>query len=128
MNTAVIAFTLKGQDFYLIEKHIKRLSNDLSQRTILIHGFMPRKAVVERGWSVEVVDALQHYFPIQLCMHDGEKVLRDEMAEIAEKLGAAVYVIGDIKEGVKEEVLLYEQKGLEIIPIPLYEETGHPIV
>lgn len=128
MNAAVIAFTLKGQNFQKIEAQLQKLHNELSPNTVLIHGFLPRRVALDKNIPLDVIDALAEYFPIQLNMHDGEKVLRDEMAEVAQRLGAVVYVIGGIKEGVSEEISLYENKGLEIVHLLLNEEAGDTII
>lgn len=122
MKAIIIAFTLKGQDFAKIKEQISLLSMKSGENTLLIHGFMPENEVLKRKFSTDVVDCLAAEFPVQCNMYlpgpDGGP-LRLEMAEIGKKLDATVYVIGDAKEGVHEEVLLYEKAGLTITYIPL---------
>ena len=72
----------------------------------------------ERSIPTDVVNALENLFPVQLNMYN-EKPLREEMVQVAAKLEATVYVIGDIKEGVAEEVALYEAANLPVIQIAL---------
>lgn len=79
---------------------------------------MPEKEVIKRKFSTDVVDCLSGEFPLQLNMYSNGP-LRQDMAIVGAKLGANVYVIGDAKEGVHEEVLLYEKAGLTITYIPL---------
>lgn len=111
MQAVVLAFTLKGQDEEKIVLRIREI-RQLYPKVILIHGFMPRKLVEEKGWSTKIIDELEQ-FPVRLNMYDG-KPLREEMATVASKLKANVIVIGEIKEGVLEEVNLYKQKFLEV--------------
>lgn len=110
MKTLILAFTLKGQSESEILQVVKEIA-DRNPNSILIHGFLPRKVVVEKGFSTTVVDALEKNFPVQLNMWN-EKPLRNEMVDIAKRLGAEIFVIGDIKEGVEEEVNLYKEAGM----------------
>ena len=102
MKAIIIAFTLKGQSFEEIKKHLIAIKERQSP-TVVIHGFMPKREVVERGFSTEVVDTLQELFPVQLNMYNGGP-MRLEMVSVAKKLCSEVFVIGEIIEGVKEEV------------------------
>lgn len=106
MDAIVIAFTLKGQNVSDIVKKIQKIG-ETHPNHILIHGFMPRKVVEAKGWSTEILDAFDKYFPIQLNMYN-EKPLRAEMASVANTFRANVLVIGEEVEGVAEEVKLYK--------------------
>lgn len=111
MQAVVLAFTLKGQDEAKIIKRIQEVRKT-HPNVILIHGFMPRKLVEEKGWSTNILDELEK-FPVRLNMYD-EKPLREQMAVTASKLGANVIVIGEVKEGVEEEIKLYKQLNLTV--------------
>jgi len=111
MRVIVLAFTLKGQSQEKILAKIIEVAKDYPNH-ILVHGFMPRYLLVEKGIPTDVVDTLTANFPIRLNMHDGKRVLRTEMAMIAKKLDAQIVVIGNISEGVKEEIDLYISAGL----------------
>lgn len=118
MEAIVLAFTLKGQKFEDIANAIKLIGSKTGNNNILIHGFMPRKEVEERKFDTSVLDFLEDFFPIRLNMYFGTP-LRDDMADVATKLKATVYAIGEIKDGVKEEVDLYRAAGLTIVEISL---------
>ena len=47
-----------------------------------------------------MIDRLDELFPIQLNFWD-QKVLREEMGTYAKTLGAEVYIIGDVRMGLK---------------------------
>ena len=119
METIIVAFTLKGQDFEQIRLKLAVLAGKLPNPTLLIHGFLPKAVLEEKKIPTDVIDALTEYFPLQLNMFANGKPLRAEMAEIASKLNATVYVIGEIKEGVAEEKALYEGKGVKVIHLPI---------
>ncbi len=112
MKAIVVAFTLKGQD---LEKILDVLENVQHARHehILIHGFMPIAEVEKKGWDPALAKALHQLFPVQLNMYDG-RPLREEMAEVAKKLDAEIVVIGEVRDGVAEEVELYKELGLKI--------------
>ncbi len=114
MKTIIIAFTLKGQDFGKIERKIEEIAGQPPTPTLLIHGFLPRKVLLEKNIPTIVIDALDKYFPIQLNMYADGKPLRNDMAILAKKLDAVVHVIGEIKEGVLEEVQYYQSFGVSI--------------
>jgi hypothetical protein len=77
----VIAFTLKGQDqqeiFKLLD-HVKELEPDV----VLIHGFLPRRIIMEKQFSTDVVDKLDSLFPNQINLFNGQP-LRLCMTEVA---------------------------------------------
>jgi hypothetical protein len=118
MNAIILAFTLKGQDQDKIIKRIESLG-EVYAENICIHGFMPLATVIEKQFDPAIVYAIKKAFPVQLNMYD-DVPLRTEMADVGKKLGAKVVVVGDIKEGVKEEVDLYKTHNLEIVHFPLY--------
>ena len=122
MKAIIIAFTLKGQSFEEIKKHLIAIKERQSP-TVVIHGFMPKSEVVERGFSTEVVDTLQELFPVQLNMYNGGP-MRLEMVSVAKKLGAEVFVIGEIIEGVKEEVDMYALNNITVNHIDLHDDNS----
>jgi len=113
MKAIIISFTLKNQDFGRIKPVIEKIAKE-NPNTILIHGFLPRKEVIEKGFSTEVVDVLESNFPVQLNMYD-KGVLRLEMGYIGKKLGAEVHIIGQNIDGVYEECQQYCWNKLPII-------------
>lgn len=118
MKAIIIAFTLKGQEWGKIRKALADLRMEVGDRSILIHGFMPRWLLQQKGIPLDVVSHLESLFPVQLNMYN-MMPLREEMAELGKKLDAEVYVIGEVKEGVQQEVELYQQSGLNITYISL---------
>lgn len=129
MKVVVLAFTLKGQDFAQIADTARKLKSDLGD-AVLIHGFMPRDEVESRGFSTEVVDLLKELFPVQLNMYSNGSPMRSEMAFLAKKMGAKVYVLGSIIEGVEQEVEMYQNARLDInhVPIPQSESDKFQII
>jgi hypothetical protein len=118
MKAIVIAFSLKEQNFLAISERVKGIAKCHGSNVILIHGFMNKKEIKKRKLPDKVGTLFRRYFPIQLNMYNNG-VLRKEMAETAKELGATVYVVGEIKGGVAEEVELYDNIDLKIINIPL---------
>lgn len=106
MQFIIISFTLKGQDFWKIKNKLQDIAKQ-NPDAILIHGFMPRKEVISKGFSTDVLDTLDTLFPIQLNMYKDGKPMREEMVKLSCKLNASIYFIGEIKEGVLEEHELY---------------------
>lgn len=107
MRAIVLAFTLKDQDQGKILAAVRVLKEEHGN-AICIHGHLSRKTVLEKHIPTAVVDAIEETFPITLCMHNGIKTLRSEMANIAHRLNAQVIVIGDVKEGVQDELDHYK--------------------
>lgn len=128
MKFISIAFTLKDQPFAQIKPGLEYLSKATGAQVglvCLVHGFMPREVVVDKGYSTEVVDALKELFPMQMnCYNDGPQ--RDLMASIIKQTHGDVYTVGEVKEGVLEEVKLYEQANLFVVNVPL-DWAGGPI-
>ena len=122
IDTIAIAFTLKGQTFEEIKPALHKLSELLGGkegRVVLAHGFMTRQAVVEKGFSPEVVDALAELFPFQAGFFVNGKPQRNLMADFLKKTEGVVYAIGEIKEGVLVEVELYESMQIPVYRLPL---------
>jgi hypothetical protein len=121
MKFIAIAFTMKDQPFEQIAPVLEYLSKATGAQVgmvCLVHGFMPRETVLEKGFSTDVVDKLKELFPLQMnCYNDGPQ--RDLMASIIKQTKGDVYTIGEVKEGVLEELKLYEQEGLFVANIPL---------
>ena len=112
MKTIAISFSLRGQQLEDIYPFLKDI-NESAGPCLLIHGNLPRKEVIKRGLPTDMIDMLDELFPIQLNFWD-QKVLREEMGNYAKTLGAEVYIIGDVKDGVKDEENIYKSKGLPI--------------
>lgn len=111
-----VAFTLKGQDFSRIEPILEEIANypvPDGATMVLVHGFLTRKVCEEKGIPLTVVDALDRLFPVQTGFYDEENgvVNREAMADYLNSFKGIVYVIGEVKEGVAEEVELYKSKG-----------------
>lgn len=112
---------MKDQPFEQIKPSLEYLSKALGAQVglvCLVHGFMPREVVVEKNFSTEVVDTLKSLFPIQLnCYNDGPQ--RDIMASVIKQTDGVVYTIGEVKEGVLDEVRLYEESNIFVARLPL---------
>jgi hypothetical protein len=115
MKVIVIAFTLKGQDQQEIFKLLDQVK-ELEPDAIVVHGFLPRDVVIERRFPTDLVDKLDELFPDQINLFNGQP-LRHCMAEVAKATGATVYALGDIKDGVAEEVDLYRARGVNVVNI-----------
>ena len=113
MKAIVLAFTLKEQNVEKLLSTVAAVKKDYPD-AICIHGFLPRKEVEARKIPTGVVDTLDQHFPIQLNMCVDGKPLRTDMRTIAIRLNAQVCVIGEVKEGVAEEVQLYKAAELPI--------------
>jgi hypothetical protein len=108
MKAIVLAFTLKDQDFEKIKFQISKIKERVGKDVILIHGFMPAEVARQKGFPTHVSNCLNKHFPVQLNMYN-KGTLRTQMAVIASKLDADVYVIGNVTGGVSEEVNLYRE-------------------
>lgn len=117
-----VAFTLKGQTFDKILPLLEKIKEALTannEKAALVHGFLPKHVVLEKGFPTDVVNSLEEKFPVQVNFCPGGKVDRTGMAEFMKELGGTVYVIGEEVEGVAEEVALYEKSGVRIKRVPL---------
>lgn len=121
MKAIVIAFTLKNQDFEKIATVLQRIQNE-EKPDLVIHGFMTRAAVLEKGFNTDVVDLLDSLFSRQRIFFKDGKPLRSEMVECAIEKNATVHVIGEIKEGVEEEVNLYLKHSVQVFQYGLDNE------
>lgn len=118
MKMIALAFTLKGQNFSEIKKVLADLRPKIGP-AVLVHGFMPRELVVKQGFSTDLVDTLEEMFPFQLNLFADGAPLRKDMAELLKQAGAQVYVIGEVKDGVAEEVGLYQANRIQVSFLPL---------
>lgn len=112
-----ISFTLKGQSFSAIKTRLQLIQQDVvnaGKVPILVHGFMPRHVVIEKGFSTEVSEALDELFPLQVnCFTQGVP-MRGEMPKLLNAYDGDLYVIGEIKEGVADEVAEYKKVDIDI--------------
>jgi len=112
MEAIAISFSLKDQNRHAIFSKLAEIAT-LQNISVVIHGNLPRQEVLRRHLPTDLVDKLDELFPIQLNMWNA-KVLRQDMGEIATRLNAEVFVIGQVKGGVEEEINIYTSKGLKI--------------
>lgn len=122
MKAIALSFTLKGQDEAQIIQKIREVAQR-NPEVVLIHGFLPRHVVREKGWSTGILDTFDELFPSQIRCYSANMMWRDNMAVVASKLEAKVIVIGEEKEGVREEVKLYRGLQLVVEYLPLEEAT-----
>lgn len=126
-----IHFTLKGQDFEQIKPILESIKKD-NPAAILISGFMSREDLLEKGITdTTVPDTLKRLFPEQRSFFKDGEVRRRDMFAFAYDNMAKVYVIGRIKDGVKEETVLYLNAGVDVIFIRLdsvHEESSGPVI
>lgn len=113
MPSIVLAFTLKGQDLAKILAKLQEVRNDFPS-ALCIHGFLPRAVAVEKGIPLDVINALDANFPDQKNFYWDGKPQRASMAIEACTRESQICVIGEVKEGVAEEVALYSKLGLPI--------------
>lgn len=121
MKFIAISFTLKDQPFDSIRETLERISLNhgaISGNCCLVHGFMPRSVVIEKGFGTEVVDALDALFPFQLNCYVGAPK-RITMAQIIKEQKGTVYLVGDIKDGVAEEAALYREATPFVVSLPV---------
>lgn len=118
-----LSFTLKGQEFLGLLPAIKEVA-DQNPGAILVHGFMPREEVVEKGLPLNVVSTIEHLFPERVSFYKDGAVDREGMKDFLYNNVATVYVIGKIKEGVKEEVLLYIKANIKVVTMEYNPEAA----
>jgi hypothetical protein len=129
-----IHFTIKGQTVSEInekfDKYIKEnqetlpfdFSEPTTPRTILHHCFLPEKMVKEKGFSTEIYDDILHSISEhKVCWYGtsdyGLVWDRRYMLENLSKLNGLAVFIGEIKEGVLEELELAKELGLDVLLI-----------
>lgn len=121
MKYVAVSFTLKGQAFADIYKVLEMISNQVGGKsgdTILVHGFMPRDIVLDKGFTTNVLDGLWELFPVQInCYSNGPE--RQRMAHILKETKGSVFTVGSVIEGVAEEVALYEGAGITVSKLGL---------
>lgn len=122
---------MKDQPFEQIKPTLEYLSKALGAQVglvCLVHGFMPREVVVEKGYSTDVVDTLKELFPIQMNLYEESGPKRDLMASVLRQNNGVAYTIGEVKEGVMEEVKLYEAAKVFVgrLPTNFNGEGGIP--
>jgi hypothetical protein len=110
MELVAVSFTLKNQSLEDIRTALEGISLELGEDVTLVHGFLTREEVVEKGFGTEVVDLLDKLFPNQINF-SGK---RQDMVDYVTAMGAEVYVIGSIIDGVKEEYELYQDAGVTV--------------
>ena len=115
MQVIAISFTLKGQDFKSIKERLDLVKKSYPE-VELVHGFMPKQVVKEKGFSTEVVDTLDEYFPNQKNFFGD----REGMAQYVAEKNGLVLILGDVVEGVLEEYNLYKSQlpetNIRLIP------------
>lgn len=104
-----VHFTMKGQELSHIEPVLEALAQKHKDAT-LIHGHLTREGVVKLGYSTDLVDMLDRYFPHQ----ENYYMQREEMVEYIASEKATAYVIGAVVDGVKIEADLLEGKGCKV--------------
>ena len=98
-------------DKFETDKHIGTLT--------IINGYLPLDVVQEKQLDPTWANYLNNYNQVSFYDSVNNKVRREEMAEFASKVKAQVFVLGEIKDGVKEEFDLLQNKGLMITCMPL---------
>lgn len=136
MKTDVsIHFTTKGQtvaeinkkfDDY-ITKNQESLPFDFSEstvpRSVLHHCFLPEKVVIEKGFPTDIYDDILHpTSENKVCWYGtsdyGLAWDRQLMLENLAKLKGIAVFIGEIKEGVAEELEIVKELGVDYVLIP----------
>jgi len=123
-----IHFTIKGQELSRIEQKFQDWSKghdllDENNTGVRVHNcFLSRKDVEERGFDTGVVDFIESltdandinwfYSSPTLAMS------RVQMLTTIKRLGGIAIFVGEIKEGVLEEMNLARELGVNIILIP----------
>src|SRR6476620_1220640 len=136
MKTDVsIHFTTKGQTVEEINKKLDdyfrsnqdALLFDFSEKTeprsILHHCFLPEKMVKEKGFSTQIYyDILHSISENKVCWFGtsdyGLEWDRRLMLENLAKLKGVAVFVGEIKEGVADELKLVQELGIETLLIP----------
>lgn len=120
MKAITLSFTLKNQDFNLIKSKILEIKSLNPEHNVLIHGFMARGELEEKGISTEVIDFLESEFSKIYNLRAEGVTLRKDIASLSRRLNSLIYVIGDkTASGVVEEIQEFESLGLTINYIPI---------
>lgn len=122
MRYVAVSFTLKEQSFTAIQRILSLISDRVdgkSGKTVLVHGFMPREEVINKKFSLDVLDKLSELFPVQINCYQNGKPNRVLMASILKETKGEVYIVGSIIDGVAEERDLYKAAGVEVYSLSL---------
>ncbi len=117
-----VSFTLKGQELFGILPALKAIAAK-NPDAILVHAFMPRELVIEKGLSTNLVDTLDNLFPNQLSFFKDGEPDREGMKNLLYDKQGTAYIIGRVKDGVREEFLLYAKAGVKVVTIEFNEEN-----
>jgi len=121
-----IHFTIKEQSLDVIKEKLNNFLKEnkdnlvFDENTVLHHCFLPREVVKEKGFSTDLVDFLDTICPNQVRWFGVAPTLEKSRLLMLNNLngmdGSAIFV-GEIKEGVKEELDLAMDCGVDIIQI-----------
>ena len=129
-----IHFTIKGQTIAEINEKLDKyitenqgtlpfdFSESTTPRSILHHCFLPEKLVIEKGFSTEIYDDILHSISEhKVCWYGtsdyGLVWDRRYMLENLAKLNGLAVFIGEIKEGVQEELEIAKELGIDVLLI-----------
>jgi hypothetical protein len=123
-----IHFTIKDQELDVIQDKFQKFVNESGllneeNSTVRIHScFLPRKVVEKQGFDTALVDYLEtltdnndvnwYYAGTTLGMS------RIQMLENIKRLGGVAIFIGEVRDGVLEELNLAKEIGTVFILIP----------
>jgi len=120
-----VSFTLNNQSFERISSVFYELVDNLEdyygKNLFIIHGFLPREVVELMNYPTSIVDMFDEKFPNrQINCHDFDLTkMRLDLAQYIRYFKADVYVIGDIREGVADEVANYQAMGIKVNQLPI---------
>ena len=114
MKVIVLAFTLNGQSVKKILEAIQDIKKEYPE-AICIHA-LPIHQMLDKIDEQDVFYNLEENYPYQLNLFNDKsgQPLHKELCSVAVNLKAQVCVIGEVKEGVAEEVELYKAAELPI--------------
>lgn len=125
-----IHFTLKEQSLDSIKEKLRKWycenvgTIDLTSKdrqTVMHHCFLPREIVIENAYSTSLVDMLDTITKTQVRWYnagiEGLTESRWRMFENLKRVGGVAIFIGDIKEGVKEELEIANEKCIPVIHV-----------
>lgn len=119
-----ISFSTKANNWAKLKKAIVDLADaldrsKLNKKVILVHAFMPRALLADKGIDTNALDLLEDKFPLRINCYHGGAPMREEMANLLKANNGEVYVIGAQIEGVATEVAEYRMQGIKITSIPI---------
>lgn len=130
-----VHFTIKDQSFESLRILLNKLvttweptfvftNNEIG--TVVVHCFLPKEVVKEKGYSMDLYDQLlDPFFPKQQCIFregDIQRSRENLLSRVKEENGYAIF-IGDVKEGVQEEWDLAKELGVKILHLPHIAES-----